>query len=194
MQLHDLKPTHKNRDIKRIGRGGKKGTYCGRGLKGQISRAGANFQPIIRMLVKRYPKLRGYRLKIREENPFIVDVSQLEKKFSDNEIVSTGTLAAKKIIAKFSGAFPVIKILGNAKLTKKLRIADDCQISASARKAVENAGGGIIVIKEAKKTKTFAKVKADKPGQVKTAEEKSISKKEKPKKEKIKKEPGTAKQ
>ena len=65
MQLHQLKPTHKAKRAKRVGRGGKKGTYSGRGMKGQKSRSGARMQPIIRELIKRYPKLRGYRRKAR---------------------------------------------------------------------------------------------------------------------------------
>jgi large subunit ribosomal protein L15 len=46
-----------------VGRGGKKGTYSGRGIKGQKSRAGKRLEPIIRSIIKRYPKLRGYRFK-----------------------------------------------------------------------------------------------------------------------------------
>ena len=63
MQLHELRPKHKIKKRKRIGRGGKRGTYSGRGMKGQKSRAGARFEPIIRGLIKRYPKLRGYKFK-----------------------------------------------------------------------------------------------------------------------------------
>ncbi len=63
MQIHQIRPIHKKKDRKRVGRGGKRGTYSGRGMKGQKSRAGAKFEPIIRSLIKRYPKLRGYRFK-----------------------------------------------------------------------------------------------------------------------------------
>jgi len=61
MQIHELKPKHKNRGKKRIGRGGKKGTYSGKGMKGQASRAGRKMVPIIRELIKKYPKMKGYR-------------------------------------------------------------------------------------------------------------------------------------
>lgn len=40
MQIHQLNPKQKKKNKKRIGRGGKRGTYCGRGVKGQKSRAG----------------------------------------------------------------------------------------------------------------------------------------------------------
>ena len=61
MQLHEIKPTHKLKTKKRVGRGGKKGTYSGRGVKGQKSRAGAKIRPEIRDLIKKMPKKRGYK-------------------------------------------------------------------------------------------------------------------------------------
>jgi len=63
MQLHEIQPTHKLKKIKRIGRGGKRGTYSGKGVKGQNSRSGKRLEPVIRGLIKKYPKLRGYRFK-----------------------------------------------------------------------------------------------------------------------------------
>lgn len=63
MQLHELKPNHKLKKTKRVGRGGKRGTYSGHGIKGQKSRAGRKMQPIIRNIIKRYPKLRGHKFK-----------------------------------------------------------------------------------------------------------------------------------
>ena len=65
MQLHEIKPIHKVKKPKRVGRGGKRGTYSGRGQKGQKSRAGHKMKPVVRELVKRYPKLRGYKFKAR---------------------------------------------------------------------------------------------------------------------------------
>ncbi|KKU11931.1 MAG: hypothetical protein UX16_C0001G0027 [Parcubacteria group bacterium GW2011_GWB1_45_7] len=59
MQLHELKPTTVNKGKKRIGRGGKRGTYSGKGMKGQKSRAGRRIRPAIRDLMQRTPKLRG---------------------------------------------------------------------------------------------------------------------------------------
>jgi len=59
MQIQELKPNCKNKKKKRIGRGGKRGTYCGRGLKGQKSRAGRRIRPAVRDFILRTPKLRG---------------------------------------------------------------------------------------------------------------------------------------
>jgi len=73
MQLHELKPIHKLKKRKRVGRGGKKGTYSGRGIKGQKSRAGRKLKPAIRELIKRYPKIRGSGRKhvVRKNHPNI---------------------------------------------------------------------------------------------------------------------------
>lgn len=70
MQLHTLKPLHSGRSKKRIGRGGKRGTYSGRGQKGQKSRAGRKIRPAMRDLIQRIPKLRGAgnRRKSRKSN------------------------------------------------------------------------------------------------------------------------------
>lgn len=59
MQLHQLQPLYKLKDKKRIGRGGKRGTYSGRGQKGQKARAGHKIRPALRDLIQRLPKLRG---------------------------------------------------------------------------------------------------------------------------------------
>lgn len=61
MQLHQIKKTKSSKKKKRIGRGGKKGTYCGKGIKGQKSRAGAKIRPEIRDFIKKIPKVRGYK-------------------------------------------------------------------------------------------------------------------------------------
>jgi large subunit ribosomal protein L15 len=63
MQLHDIQPKNRRKKKKRIGRGGGKGTYCGKGVKGQKSRAGNRIRPELRDFVKKVPKLKGYRFK-----------------------------------------------------------------------------------------------------------------------------------
>jgi len=68
MQLHQIKPLNKRKSKRRVGRGGKRGTYCGRGMKGQRARTGAKVRPEIRDLIKKIPKIRGYRFK-RKSRP-----------------------------------------------------------------------------------------------------------------------------
>jgi len=140
MQLHQLKPIHKFKKPKRVGRGGKKGTYSGHGVKGQKSRAGKKLKPIIRELIKRYPKLRGYRFKSKKEKPTILNLEILEKKFNTGEKVAPETLLEKRIIRKIKGRMPKVKILGKGEITKTLTV-DGCQLSKSAKKKIEKAGG-----------------------------------------------------
>lgn len=144
MQLHEIRPKHKFKKGKRVGRGGKRGTYSGKGLKGQKSRAGRRFKPAIRELIKKYPKLRGYKQKIKNKSQksklVILNLDILEKKFNSDEKVTPKTLIEKKLIRKIKGRMPKVKILGKGKLMKKL-IIENCQFSNSAKEAIEKAGG-----------------------------------------------------
>jgi len=142
MQLHELKPNHKRKEGKRIGRGGKRGTYSGRGVKGQKSRAGRKMVPSVRQLVKKYPKLRGYRFKSRKQKPEILNLEMLEKNFGKGDLVSPKILLEKKLISRIKGRIPEVKVLVKGKLTKKLTIKD-CLISKSAKEKIEEAGGTI---------------------------------------------------
>lgn len=134
MQLHQLSPTLKKKSRKRVGRGGKKGTYSGRGMKGQKSRSGkgprAGFAGGDTTLLKRLPKKRGSvgkvpikrgsklaRFKIK---PVILNLKDIEKNFSDGEIVSPKSLFKKKLISKINKKIPKVKILGDGELKKKL--------------------------------------------------------------------------
>ena len=140
MQIHELKPKHKNRDKKRVGRGGKKGTYSGKGLKGQKSRAGRKMVPIIRELIKKYPKLKGYRAFVLDDAFTVVNLDVLEKTSKDGETINPENLIKKGLISKIKGKSPKVKILGTGKLTKKL-VVENCKTSKTAKEAIEKAGG-----------------------------------------------------
>ncbi|MCK4520597.1 50S ribosomal protein L15 [Candidatus Parcubacteria bacterium] len=142
MQINQIKPKHKAKQKKRIGRGGKRGTYSGRGMKGQRSRAGRTSEPIIRGLIKRYPKLRGYKFNKWKVKPTIVNISSLEQ-FKDGDKISPSVLFKKEIIRRIKGKALKVKILGNGKLTKSLTI-EGCDVSKSAKEKIEKAGGTII--------------------------------------------------
>lgn len=142
MQLHQLKPSHRRKRQKRIGHGGKRGTHSGRGVKGQKARTGRRMKPIIRELIKRYPKLRGYKFKRVNLKPAVVNIEILEKKFKSADVISPKVLLEKRIIRRILGRLPKVKILGSGKLTKKL-IIEGCQVSKSAREEIEKAGGAI---------------------------------------------------
>jgi len=144
MQLHQIKPKHKLKKKKRVGRGGKRGTYSGRGIKGQSARAGRKFAPIIRELIKRYPKLRGYRFgsKVKKSPLVEVNLEVLEKKFNSEEKVNPEILLSKGVIEKVKGKLPRVKILAKGNLTKKL-IIENCKTSKTAKEKIEKAGGEV---------------------------------------------------
>ena len=143
MQLHQIKPFHKLKSKKRVGRGGKRGTYSGKGQKGQKSRAGRKFQPVIRQIIKRYPKLRGYRQKTLPKKIVALNVENLEKKFKTSEIIDPKTLLKIGLIRRIKGKTPQVKILGKGKITKSLTIKN-CTVSKSAKEKIEKAGGKIV--------------------------------------------------
>ncbi len=143
MQLHEIKPKNKKVSRKRIGRGGKRGTYSGRGVKGQKSRAGTNKnQPLIRRLIKRYHKLRGYNFGKKSDTMAIVGLLDLEKNFKEKEIVSPKTLLEKGLVRRLKGKMPAVKVLGNGEIKKSLTI-ENCKVSESAREKIEKAKGTI---------------------------------------------------
>ena len=142
MQSHELKPKHKRPTKKRVGRVGKKGTYSGRGMKGQKSRAGGRPAPVVRELIKRYPKLTGYRGVKRQRKPQSITLLVLEKKFTKDEIISPSTLVEKGLVYQKKGAKVKVKIIGVRKLKTPLSI-QGCIISEGAKKSIEESGGNI---------------------------------------------------
>ena len=144
MQIHQIKRGHKLKKRKRVGRGGKRGAYSGKGLKGQKARAGRKMKPVIREIIKRYPKLRGYKFNPKIKNPQIVvlNLEILDKKFNKDSKITPYILRDMGIINKIKGRMPKVKILGKGKITKPL-IIEDCFISKAAREAIEKAGGTI---------------------------------------------------
>ena len=142
MQIHQLQPKHKKIDKKRVGRGGKKGTYSGKGLKGQKSRAGRKMVPIIREFIKRYPKLKGYKQIKLLDKTVVVNLVTIEKTAKDGDVISPENLLKKGVIGRIKGKTPEVKILGTGKLTKKL-VVENCKTSKTAKEAIEKAGGTI---------------------------------------------------
>ncbi|TSC74384.1 MAG: large subunit ribosomal protein L15 [Parcubacteria group bacterium Gr01-1014_44] len=152
MQIHELRRTNKQKVRKRIGRGGKRGTFSGKGSKGQKARSGvhmgADFRGGNRPLWKVFPKKRGSTKKVaikhrtfqlRGAKAVPVNLELVNKIFSDNEIVSPTTLLEKKIIKSKDKK---IKILGSGELVKKF-VFEGLLFSQSAREKVLKAGGEI---------------------------------------------------
>jgi len=141
MQINTLKREHPNKKFQQVGRGGTRGKTSGRGGKGQTARAGNKRRPEIRDIIKKLPKLRGYRFKAFAIKPFSVSLEALNV-FESGSVVNPAVLFEKKIIKNVGGAIPHVKILGNGEITKKLSIVD-CKVSAPARLKIEKAGGTI---------------------------------------------------
>src|SRR3989339_1353427 len=149
MQLHNIKKSSGITTARRIGRGGKRGKTSGKGHKGQKSRAGHKIRPAERDMIKRLPKLRGHgKNRSRTVNPdkvapSVVNLSVLEVHFADGDRVSPKALVVKKLVNTLSGRVPKMKILGFGALTKKLTIAE-CEVSKSAKEAIEKVGGKVL--------------------------------------------------
>ncbi|OGZ34172.1 MAG: 50S ribosomal protein L15 [Candidatus Portnoybacteria bacterium RBG_19FT_COMBO_36_7] len=142
MQFHQISPKQKQKSKKRVGRGGAHGTFSGRGVKGQKSRAGAKIRPAWRDLIKQIPKKRGYKFKPVARKFIIMNLDILNKAFKEGEIVSVASLLKKKLISRIKGAMPNIKILGEGEVTKKL-VFKEFKFSASAIKKIKKVGGTI---------------------------------------------------
>jgi large subunit ribosomal protein L15 len=147
MRLHDLKPRPgaKHRR-KRLGQGESSGhgKTSGRGGKGQSARSGSSirigFEGGQMPLIRRIPK-RGFN-NARHATVYIpVNLDGLNA-FEDGAQVDEAALRA---VGLANGPGSGVKILGNGKLTKKLVVRVSA-FSATARKAIEAAGGACEVV------------------------------------------------
>ncbi|OHA69058.1 MAG: hypothetical protein A3B24_03080 [Candidatus Wildermuthbacteria bacterium RIFCSPLOWO2_01_FULL_48_16] len=136
MQLHNLKPKHKKKDRKRVGRGGKRGKTSGYGVQ-KLGRS----QPRIREVLKRYPKMRGYRI-ARGSVSVVVNVGTLEKAFPANATINPQALEEKRIVRKEDGKIPQVKLLGGGTLEKSFTV-EGMTVSKSAKEKITKAGGKI---------------------------------------------------
>lgn len=146
-------PYGANKKDRRVGRGSSsgRGSTAGRGNKGQQSRSGGKVyigfeggqMPLFRRIAQRgfsnYPFKKEYAC---------VNVADINAKYSDGETVNKETLAAKGLL---KGVNPLVKILGNGEITKKLSFNVD-KISASAKDKIEKAGGSVTVADAAAKS------------------------------------------
>ncbi len=141
LYLHTIKPQKSKRQkTKRIGRGGKRGTYSGRGIKGQRARSGGKSglkRKGLRQLMERTHKLRGF--KSIQSKPAVINLDKLNANFKDGEVVSPQSLVRKKLVSTAKNG---VKILSKGKINTKINVSD-CQLSAKARQAIEKAGGKI---------------------------------------------------
>jgi large subunit ribosomal protein L15 len=160
MKQHTLKPAKGSTTPKRrVGRGGKRGTYSGRGMNGQNARSGGGVRPGFEggqtPLLRRIPKLKGFKNPNRV-NYFALNVGKLEAVFDDGATVDAASLIEKGLLKK---AIP-LKLLGTGELKKKLTVTVNLA-SKSAIKKIEKAGGKLTLL-ETKKEKTEKVVQEEK--------------------------------
>ena len=143
MQIHQLQLKDRSKSKKRIGRGGKRGTYSGRGIKGQKSRAGAKIRPALRDIIKKIPKKRGYKFSLRKKKIIGVNLNLIEKQFNEDEEVNIQSLIEKDILKRRMRQGYRVKILGKGDISKKI-IVRNCILSQKAREKIEKAGGKVL--------------------------------------------------
>jgi large subunit ribosomal protein L15 len=144
VEQHELRPARgATRPRKRVGRGNAsgKGTYAGKGLKGQQARAGSGPHPGFEggqtPLIRRLPVRRGFRNPFRVEYA-PVNLSALAKLPAATEItpeflVQEGLVRTAK---------RPIKVLADGDVTVALTVRAH-RVSAAARAKIEAAGGTV---------------------------------------------------
>ncbi|MDE2188269.1 MAG: uL15 family ribosomal protein [Patescibacteria group bacterium] len=144
MQIHTLKPNHPFKKSQQVGRGGHRGKTSGKGTKGQNARAGRKKRPELRDLIKKLPKLRGRGVNLNmpmSTKPFPVNLSTIEAVFANGDTVSPETLMKNGVIEMFNGKIPLIKILSEGELSKKISVSGGISVSAGAKTKIEKNGG-----------------------------------------------------
>lgn len=151
MKLHNLAPAEGyNKTGKRVGRGqgsGRGGTST-RGHKGHQSRSGHSYRPWFEggqmPLQRRVPKF-GFNNIFRVEYSAVnLDVLQTLAENNSVTEITPELLKSKGIV---SGAKTKIKILGRGEISKSLKVTAH-KFSATAKAAIEAAGGSAIEISE----------------------------------------------
>jgi len=148
MELHNLKPaagaTKKRKRIAR-GPGSGHGGTSTRGHKGAKSRSGysrkRNFEGGQMPLQMRLPK-RGFKNinRVAYATLNLDDLSNIAEKFNLNAI-DMAALTSNRIVKKTE----LVKILGDGELKSKLDVTVHAY-SASAKEAIEKAGGSVNVL------------------------------------------------
>ena len=154
-KLNELAPrpgSTKNR--MRVGRGpgSGKGKTAGRGVKGQKSRSGvaiAGFEGGQMPLHMRMPK-RGFnnpdRLRFAEVNLWRIEQAIAAGKLDPKKPIDAAALVAAGVVRR---PWDGVKLLGTGELTSKKLAITVYSATASARKAVEGAGGSLTTTKPA---------------------------------------------
>jgi large subunit ribosomal protein L15 len=96
----------------------------------------------LRTIIKRLPKLRGYRFHSFQDKAAVVNVGALETAFAKNDKVTPESLKAKKLVSYPKGSKPVVKILATGEITIPLLVSG-CKVSKQAQDKIVAAGGAV---------------------------------------------------
>ncbi len=144
MQIHNLKRQNKNKKDRIVGRGGKHAKTAGRGGKGQTARAGNKRRPELRDIIKKLPKLRGYRFNSFAVKPVSVSLAKVSMFYPNGGDVNPLSLLELKAIKKTKGRVPQVKILGSKDFTFNVKVnVSKCLVSENAKLLIEKAGGSV---------------------------------------------------
>ena len=159
MHLSQLQPSTFRKSKKRVGRGGKRGTFSGGGTKGQKSRAGASVRPGFRggdnRIWQLFPKQRGAKKKpggsgnnvphrkhrffqLKHKKPTVFNLGFFNQ-FTGQEVIDKKLMIEKGFI---SNSRTRIKVLGDGELKRKIDF-DGFEFSKSAKNKVFKFGGTI---------------------------------------------------
>lgn len=139
MKLGELRPAHRSKKGKRVGRGvGGLGKTCGRGTKGQKARykVRVGFEGGQMPLQRRIPK-RGFR-SLNRTRFTPVNIAALNR-FKEGTEVSIGLLYESGLIKRHE----VPKLLAKGELKVPLTVSIP-RMSEAARKMIEACGGRIL--------------------------------------------------
>ena len=147
MNLSDVhRGIQKHKKRKRVGRGpgSGHGKTSGRGHKGQGQLAGWSAPPIFEggasPLIRRIPK-RGFH-NAYALSVVSINLGAINEAFKSGDSVTVDALREKHLAR---GRFDEVKVLGDGKLTKKLKITAH-RFSAQAKAKIEEAGGEVVVL------------------------------------------------
>ncbi len=149
MKLHELSPAEgsvKENFRKGRGAGSGNGKTAGKGHKGQNARSGGGVRPGFEggqlPLYRKLPK-RGFNNARFAKTYTIINLSTLEKKFNDGDVVDAAALLNVGAISDLAEGG--VKVLASGNITKKLTVSA-AHFTASAKKKIEAVGGKCEVV------------------------------------------------
>lgn len=142
LSLDSLSPASGSTKKKlRVGRGlARRGTYSGRGVKGQRARSGGRAGlrlKGLRSLMLKLPKKRG--VQSEQEKMVVVNLGALARAFVAGDKITPARLRAKGLVEQSSRP---VKILADGLLSHPLHVSG-CAVSNSAKTKIEAVGGSV---------------------------------------------------